>query len=222
MNSELRKLLLSASEQLEIPLQPATLASLSSWLELMRAWNQRVDLTAARSSEEFVDLALADALVLSQLLPDRGRVLDVGSGAGAPGLPLALIRPGLTVTLLEPLVKRVAFLRTTIGTLGAGVALTRGRAQDLLKRGGCWDYVLSRATFEPQTWLQMGLQLVAGSSGSVVVFIARATPPQASGARLVRSLDYRWPLTGMQRTICIYAQERGPQGPVSSEAERWS
>ena len=61
---------------------------------------------------------LADALVMSRSFAPGTRVLDVGTGAGAPGLALALMRPDLVVTLCEPLAKRTSFLRTVLGTVG--------------------------------------------------------------------------------------------------------
>ena len=96
---------------------------LAELLDLARRWNVRINLTAARDPEQLVDLFVADAVLLAVLTGGHGlkrspRWVDVGSGAGAPGLPLALLEPSLSVTLVEPRAKRVAFLRTALGSLG--------------------------------------------------------------------------------------------------------
>ena len=97
---------------------PHVAQQLAVYCDLVVAWNQRVDLTAARSADELVDLLLADALAIASALPTVAgeRWLDVGSGVGAPGIPLALLLP-LNMTLIEPREKRVAFLRTAVGSL---------------------------------------------------------------------------------------------------------
>ena len=87
-------------------------ARIAAWFDLIATWNAKVDLTAARSADELADLMLADALVVARHEPRERAVVDVGSGAGGPGLALYLARPDLRVTLVEPLQKRVAFLRS--------------------------------------------------------------------------------------------------------------
>src|SRR5580693_8737859 len=102
------------------------------WLDRLKEWNARIDLTAARSDDELVDLMLADAIVLSAQIPAGARLVDVGTGAAAPGLALALLRDDLRVTLVEPAGKRVSFLRTVLGAVGrADVTVERGRGEDL-------------------------------------------------------------------------------------------
>src|SRR5687768_10920692 len=89
--------------ELSVPpaLHESALPQLCRFLDLVVTWNARTDLTAARSADELVDLFVADAAVLAASAPasDGETWLDVGSGAGAPGLPLALLRPELQVTL---------------------------------------------------------------------------------------------------------------------------
>ncbi|HEX3346048.1 MAG TPA: RsmG family class I SAM-dependent methyltransferase, partial [Polyangiaceae bacterium] len=134
---------------------------LATWLGLLGQWNARIDLTAARSDDELVDLMLADALVLALRLPADARVVDVGAGAGAPGLALALLRPDLRVTLVEPLGKRAAFLRTVVGAVGrADVAIERVRGEAIEGRRA-WDVAVSRATLGPQAWLELAVTLAA-------------------------------------------------------------
>src|SRR5689334_13761618 len=89
-----------------------------TWFDLVATWNAKVDLTAARGPEELADLMLADAFVLARHEARDRRVVDVGSGAGGPALALHVARPDLAVTLVEPLQKRVSFLRTVAGHWG--------------------------------------------------------------------------------------------------------
>jgi 16S rRNA (guanine527-N7)-methyltransferase len=83
---------------------------LARYLDLVAAWSRRVNLTGARTAEERVERLVAPVLPVAPAL-EAGRLLDVGSGNGSPGLVLALLRTDLKVCLLEPRQKRWAFLR---------------------------------------------------------------------------------------------------------------
>jgi 16S rRNA (guanine527-N7)-methyltransferase len=177
-------------------LDAPTEARLARWIALVESWNRRIDLTAARDQRELVDLMLADALVLAEHVPRGARVVDVGSGAGAPGLGLALARPDLEVTLVEPLAKRATFLRTTVGSLGTrGVTVRRARGEELARDGERFDVACSRATLAPREWAALGLSLAP----EVWVLLARGEVPVVPGARADLELPYEWPLTKAER-----------------------
>jgi 16S rRNA (guanine527-N7)-methyltransferase len=185
----------------------ATRRALGGWIALVATWNARVDLTAARNEDELVDLMLADALVLAPLVPAAARVVDVGTGAGAPGLPLAILRPDLRVTLVEPLQKRIAFLRTTVGSVLAPEArpvVERGKGEDVAARGERFEVALSRATLAPERWLALGQELAP--EGDVWVLLARDEPPALAGRVVADDRRYRWPLTGAERRAVRYAR----------------
>ena len=100
---------------------------LLAYLDLLAAWSLRVNLTGARTPEERVRTLVAPVLPLTPLVPE-GSVLDLGSGNGSPGLVLALLRPTLEVTLVEPRLRRVAFLREATRVTGReDVKVFRGR-----------------------------------------------------------------------------------------------
>ncbi len=90
---------------------------------------------------------ILNSVALAQLIPGGARVIDVGSGAGLPGLPLAIARPDLNVTLLEPLLRRYDFLCLAVEELGLGnrVDVVRGRAEEWPRANGTFDAVTSRA-----------------------------------------------------------------------------
>lgn len=162
-----------------------------------------MDLTAARSEAELVDLMVADALVLASRIPTGARVIDVGAGAGAPGLALALLRDDLEVTLVEPLAKRSSFLRTAIGAVRrSDVRLVRARGESLAGQRA-WDVALSRATLAPQAWLELGAELAA-PGGAVWVLLAKDAAPAHPRATVDLDLPYPWPLTGAQRRAVRY------------------
>jgi 16S rRNA (guanine527-N7)-methyltransferase len=180
--------------------------------ELVATWNERVDLTAARDPDELVDLLFADA---AAILAARASAppgsepaawLDVGSGMGAPGVALALFEPGMAVTLVEPRVKRVAFLRTLLHELGrADIAIERSRSETL-PDGSC-DVAVSRATLSPAAWLKEGGRL---ARRDVWVLLAREPEPEAPGWEIAKSFEYVWPLTGMMRRAVQYRRNSGP------------
>jgi len=178
----------------------ACLKALGQLLELVVLWNRRVDLTAARSAEELVDLYLADAWVLAASVADAGASwVDVGSGAGAPGLVLQLLRPAWQLTLVEPRAKRVAFLRTAIGQLRLGTKIVAERS-DSLRASSC-DVAVSRATLPPEEWLAEGGRL---ARQSVWVLLARGAAPSRPGWRAASQVDYEWPLTqAARRALCF-------------------
>jgi 16S rRNA (guanine527-N7)-methyltransferase len=181
--------------------------ALGRWLDRIAEWNARVDLTAARGANELVDLMLADALVLAKHVPKRARVVDVGTGAGAPGLALAMLRPDLDMTLVEPLGKRGAFLRTVIGGEGRLDVKLEGKAGEAVAetRAGSWDVALSRATLPPPAWLALASRLV-GPGASAWVFLAREAAPTSVDMTEAETLAYAWPLTGAARRLLRYSK----------------
>jgi 16S rRNA (guanine527-N7)-methyltransferase len=192
-----------ATRALEIELDGAARSAIEVWLARLLEWNARIDLTAARSLPELVDLMLADALVLARHLSPQARIVDVGTGAGAPGLALALLRPDLRMTLVEPLGKRASFLRTAIGEARrADIGLERVRGEALAGRRA-WDAAISRATLAPDTWLGLGATLAA-PGGSVWVLLAKDAAPTHPRARAEADVAYVWPLTGAERRAVHY------------------
>jgi len=143
-------------------------------------WNAKIDLTAAKDPKALVWLMLADAMALEPHLAKGARVVDVGTGAGAPGLALALLRPDLRVTLAEPLGKRASFLRTVIGLLARTDVTLLPKRGELLEKAA-FDVAISRATLAPEEWLALGRTLVV-PNGDVWLFLAEveAPPGQAS------------------------------------------
>jgi 16S rRNA (guanine527-N7)-methyltransferase len=100
-----------------------------------------------READRLWERHLLNSAVLGELIPESCRVLDVGSGAGLPGIPLALARPDLAIVLLESMARRVAWLDEVVAVLGLAVSVHRGRAEDPQVRDelGGNDVVTARA-----------------------------------------------------------------------------
>jgi len=226
-----RPLISTVLRGLDATLDDRAEAKIVIWLDLLASWNQKIDLTAARSAEELVDLMLVDALVLARHEPSGAAVVDVGTGAGAPGLALGIVRPDLALTLVEPLAKRVAFLRTVLGHLGAASTaetgagppptpstatsahseprsetlprVYRGKGEALADQGALYDTAVARATLAPAAWLELGGRLVR-PSGAVWVLLAREPAPDIRGWEIAADDRYTWPLTGAERRAVRY------------------
>jgi len=116
------------------PLPSQILPQLSEYLDLLVRWNARTNLTAVRSPEEMVRRHFGESLFAGDHLGDSlpERMLDLGSGAGFPGLPIALLHPAIAVTLAESQNKKASFLREVVRALGLkNVEVWAGRAEAL-------------------------------------------------------------------------------------------
>lgn len=119
---------------------------------MLMDWNTRMDLTAVTEESEMIDRHYVDslmALTVPGLIPQTGRLIDVGTGAGLPGMPLALACPDLQVTLMDALQKRLTFLQAVIDELGlTNVTLVHARAEDGARQPGLreqFDVAVARA-----------------------------------------------------------------------------
>ncbi|MDO5435358.1 MAG: 16S rRNA (guanine(527)-N(7))-methyltransferase RsmG [Clostridia bacterium] len=117
----------------EIPCSEELAGKLLIYFRLLTEWNGKMDLTAVTEEDETLDKHFADSLCVLKtgLLPPEGSMIDVGTGAGFPGLPIAMACPGLQLTLLDAQQKRLTFLDKVISETGlTNVRTVHARAED--------------------------------------------------------------------------------------------
>lgn len=130
--------------ELGLALPESAFNQLTTYINLLAKWNRVYNLTAIQGEEKFVSHHLLDSLAVVPHLP-TGRVIDVGSGAGLPGVPIAVANPGRSVTLLDSNQKRGTFLKQVIAELGlANATVAIDRAERFRPREA-FDAVISRA-----------------------------------------------------------------------------
>lgn len=154
-------------QALEIELTPDQLSSLGEYLALVLDENTRTNLTAVREEEAAWRRLIIDSLTvlpgLDQLEPGS-RVIDVGSGAGLPGMPVAIVRPNLQITLLESTGKKASFIQRAIDELGlANASVLNERAETIgqsPEHRESYDACINRAVGPMNVLLELSLPLV--------------------------------------------------------------
>lgn len=119
-----------------------------SYIALLDKWNKVYNLTAVREPERMIGMHILDSLSVLPYLSGAKRILDVGTGGGLPGIPLAIAKPGLQVTMMDAIAKKTAFVRQAIGELeleNAHVITGRVEAPLTIEK---FDHVISRAFAE--------------------------------------------------------------------------
>jgi 16S rRNA (guanine527-N7)-methyltransferase len=156
------------AELLSAHAEGPALMRLTRYAELVEHWSGRHNLVRYSSRSELVQRHILDALAAARLLAGRGRLLDIGSGAGLPGVPLLAVRPQWSGLLLEPRQKRWAFLRTVVRELGLAAEVACSRYQDL---GECppLDLVTVRAVGDHRALLEWARGRLA-RTGEVVMW----------------------------------------------------
>jgi len=115
-----------------------TAGRFAEFCALLMRWNARMNLTAIRDEDGILSRHFVESIACARALPAGiTTLLDFGSGAGFPGIPIALCRPEIAVTLAESQGKKAAFLREAVRTLGLSVTVYSGRAETLKQRFDC-------------------------------------------------------------------------------------
>ena len=206
--------LMEGGLRLGIPLSPHTVARMVRYLQELMRWNEKVNLTGLTAEHDIISKHFLDSLAALTLIkpdptlirPGTGlRVLDVGTGAGFPGLVLKLQDSDLAMTLLEPSQKKAAFLHHMIGLLGiSGVSVLIARIEDLKPgQAGPFDLVTTRAV-RPELALTRAPQLLA-PGGQILLFRTGPMREVPSGYRLVRETSFTLPFTNDPRTLTLLA-----------------
>lgn len=154
-----------------LKLPPAQTAALTAYLELLAQWNRVFNLTGIRSREELVERHLVESLTLAPLLRG-GRVADIGTGAGLPGIPLAVAAPDREFSLIESRAKRVRFLRHAVAMLGLDNALVEHCRVEDLPSPRPFDTVLARAVAPPEKLIRIARPLLV--RGGVLLVLTAA------------------------------------------------
>lgn len=141
-------------------LDPALAGPLLDYLGLLVRWNGTYNLTAVRDPREMVTKHLLDSLAMHPWLEGVGTLADLGTGPGLPGIPLAIVKPGLHVTLVESNGKKARFMREAVRQLGlADVRVVESRIEAVAEPGA-FDAITARALATLPLILELGGHLL--------------------------------------------------------------
>ena len=195
-----------------IALPEGAIPLLERYADRLLAWNQRVNLTAITAPAEVAEKHLVDSLLLLPFVAGARTLLDVGAGAGLPGVPLACARRDLAVTCCDSVTKKVAFVKAVSAELGLDVRAFAVRAEGSPEREKLprADAVVSRALADPEAWIPLGAKYLA--DGGVLLAMLGRDADRArlekigadSGLRLDRLEQYVLPQSRSSRAIASF------------------
>jgi 16S rRNA (guanine527-N7)-methyltransferase len=212
---------------LAIRLTPAARAAIDGHARLLLSWTIAINLTAIRDPAKVAVAHVVDSLTAVAILRERGitRFVDLGSGGGYPGLPLAAVIPAERALLLEPIAKKAAFLSVVVAATGldATVEASPVRAEALAtdpRHRGRWPAVTARAVSGLADLVELALPLLApggcliawkqGDIGTELAAAERAIVALGGGRVVIRSVDVT--RLGDHRLVIVTSRGRVPPG----------
>jgi 16S rRNA (guanine527-N7)-methyltransferase len=161
---------------------PGQEGAIRTYAELLTTAGIERGLIGPREGERIWERHIFNCLPVTQLLPQGASLFDIGSGAGLPGIVIALARPDLKVTLIEPLERRVEFLNEAVAAIAAGgveIEVIRGRAQDVKKSA---DFVTARAVAPMEKLKKMCWHMVK-TGGSLLAMKGESAANEMVGVK---------------------------------------
>jgi 16S rRNA (guanine527-N7)-methyltransferase len=209
MDQSFHEALARGIEALSLPVDARTLSLLERYADRLLVWNRKLNLTAITDPAEVAEKHLVDSLVLLPAVATARTLLDLGSGAGLPGIPLACARGDLTVTCVDSVAKKIAFVKAVSAELAVdvrGVATRAGGNPDAEKLPRA-DAVVSRALTDPEKWLPLGAPYLA-EGGVLLAMLGRDADEsqlrklgRAQGLELVGLDRFELPLSRSARAV---------------------
>lgn len=217
MDKAARQKLEEGARALGLALPEGAFGTLELWADELLKWNAKVNLTAIIDPGEVVEKHLLDSLAVLPDVAGATSLLDLGAGAGLPGLPLAIALPSLTsVTLVDAVNKKVAFVKHIGARLGLSprVRAVHLRAEGQPDREGIAraEVVIARALMEVSAWVPFALPYLA-DGGRLVAMLARPPPKEElealagkHGLRLTSLRTWALPFSGDPRSVAVFGR----------------
>lgn len=167
----------------EFGLNKSQISAFEMYESLLLEWNEKFNLTAITSKDEIEEKHFIDSIILGKYVDLKNKTLiDIGSGAGFPGVPLAIIEPTLKVALLESNGKKISFLKELVNKLNLkNVEIIQGRAEELGTREK-YDIVTARAVKELNVLLEISFYLLK-INGSFIAYKSSAIDKEIENAK---------------------------------------
>lgn len=188
-------------------LDSATAARFETYLDLLLRWNAKTNLTAIRDTEGILTRHFAESIACARAIPSGIQtLLDFGSGAGFPGMPIALCRPDIQVTLAESQGKKAAFLREAARVLAIGIEVHGGRAEAISRT---FDCVTLRAVDRMEEAIRAAASLVSPAGWLAPL----TTERELAGVQAAAGAGFQWhppvPLPGADARLLMLGQRLG-------------
>jgi len=215
MEKKNKDLLIEGAKGFGIHLDEKAIEAFDLYLRELLKWNQKMNLTAIRSEKGIVLKHFLDSLSVHPYLPKYSSILDIGSGAGFPGIPLKIAQPNLEMTLIDSVRKKVDFQKHIIRMLGLkGMEAIHGRVQDkgiLQALGERFDITLSRAFSDLRTLLILSFPFLK-ERGWVIAMkgeverdeIRLLTETEGTRYQLQKNISLILPFSSFKRTILLF------------------
>lgn len=182
---------------------------LAIYERLLLKWNKTYNLTSITDHKEIWEKHFLDSVAPLQYLIHKRSLLDIGTGGGFPGIPLKIVHPLLSVTLLEPTEKKCLFCEAVIRELGLKtINVVQGRAEDknAIKELGGFEVVISRATFEIGKLTELCKPYLKNERSIIVSMRGKddkETAEPSSGLKVIEVERYALPSSGSKRSLII-------------------
>lgn len=164
--NELAKELIKGAEVIGIKLSKAMIEKFNTYREELLVWNKKMNLISMGDESRIVKRHFLDSLNATKFIPPNASVLDVGSGAGFPGVPIKIVREDIKLDLLEPKFKRCDFLNHLVNVLSLEIGVYMSRVENF---SGKYDVILSRAVGKLK-WLTKVATPLLATDGRVITY----------------------------------------------------
>jgi len=213
MNKEALDLLQRCASDFAVALNVQEQKLFDVFAEELKKWNRKINLTAIKNDREIVIKHFADSMSLVGHLPEKGKLLDIGSGGGFPAIPLKILFPNLTVFSVDAVEKKILFQRhaSRLLQLNDFTAL-HARVEDLIQsHASQFDIIVSRAFSDLPLFVGLSLPLLKGD-GQIIAMKGREGREEADaaekqlaelGARVVDCIHLRLPVSGDERFLVV-------------------
>lgn len=215
LTNEFKEKIKKYADELKIDLSESQISQFYNYMIILLDWNEKMNLTAITEPEEVIVKHFVDSMTISKYIPNGTKLIDVGTGAGFPGIPLKIIRNDIEIVLLDSLQKRINFLNTVIEQLELkNIEAVHARVEEYAKNKKYrekYDIATSRAVANLATLseyllplVKVGGQVISMKGSSIEEELKKANKAiSILGGKINNVYNFELPFTDIGRSVVI-------------------